>query len=153
MSENLKIALINGPNLNTLGKRQPEIYGTTTLKDIEFDLIEKANKLGFSLICKQSNHEGELIDFIQSLDGTCKGVIINPGALMMNGYSLLDAILGSDLPFVEVHISNVYRRESFRHKSILASACIGQITGFGIQSYDLGLTALTMHLKNTSSKN
>jgi 3-dehydroquinate dehydratase II len=138
-----KIALVNGPNLNFLGRREPDIYGSKTLKEIEDDLTKIATTLGFELTCFQSNHEGAIIDFLQSIEDTHQGVIINPGALMMNGYGLHDALAGSSLTYIEVHISNIFSRESFRHKSILSAKCVGQITGFGIDSYNLGLQALS----------
>ena len=147
-----KIALINGPNLNKLGKRQPEIYGLKGLADIESNLKTKAQSLGYELDSFQSNHEGAIIDFIQKVEDDHSGVLLNPGALMMNGYGLLDAILGSDLPFIELHISNIFAREAFRHKSVIAAACLGQITGFGINSYELGLIALDKHIKNQNEK-
>lgn len=138
-----KIALVNGPNLNFLGKRQPKIYGNRTLKDIETTVTKQALDMGLELNCFQSNHEGEIIDFLQKIDDTHAGVIINPGALMMNGYGLYDAISGSSLKFVEVHLSNIYAREKFRHHSIISPICIGQISGFGAESYSLGLKALS----------
>ena len=138
-----KIALVNGPNLNFLGKRQPKIYGNKTLQDIEATVTKQAESMGLELTCFQSNHEGEIIDFLQKIDDSHAGVIINPGALMMNGYGLYDAISGSSLKFVEVHLSNIYAREKFRHHSIISSICIGQISGFGAESYSLGLKALS----------
>ena len=143
-----KIALINGPNLNKLGERQPSIYGYTKLVEIEKRLTEKCEKNSIILTCKQSNHEGEIIDFIQTVAEDHAAAIINPGSLMMNGFGLLDAILGSDLTFIEVHISNIYAREEFRHKSILAHACQGQISGLGVDGYDVALEYLIKHLKS-----
>jgi 3-dehydroquinate dehydratase-2 len=145
-----KIAVINGPNLNMLGKRQPEIYGSTTLSEIESELDSLAKQHNVQLTHIQSNHEGDIIDFIQKIDHDHDGAIINPGALMMNGYGLLDAILGASLPFVEIHISNIYARETFRHKSIIAHACNGQITGLGTQGYQLALLSLIQKLADQS---
>lgn len=139
---NKTIALINGPNLGILGKRQTGLYGTKTLLEITSELKKLAEKSHFELLSIQSNHEGELIDFIESLDSRCAGCIINPGALMMSGYSLMDAIAGSTIPFVEVHISNIYRRESFRHKSVLSAVCEAHVTGFGQLSYNVAFDGL-----------
>ena len=145
-----RIALVNGPNLNMLGTRQPEIYGSTTLKEIEDRLKSFVSKSKTELVSFQSNHEGAIIDFLQSLDKTTvKGVILNPGALMMNGFGLYDAIANLDIPVIEVHISNIYRRESFRHKSILASVCDGQITGLGVDGYHLAAEAMLRKIAAT----
>lgn len=130
-----KIAILNGPNLDRLGKREPEIYGRATLADLERALraeFEPSAKLEFF----QSNHEGALIDRIASLaDGKFDGVVINGGALTHTSVALRDALLGAHLPTVEVHISNIYRREEFRHQSLTAPACVAVITGLGLEGY------------------
>jgi 3-dehydroquinate dehydratase-2 len=137
-----KIAVINGPNLNRLGKREPEIYGTATLADLEKGLRAEfgaAAELSFF----QSNHEGELIDRIaDAADAGFSGIVINPGALTHTSIALRDALLGAKLPAVEVHLSNIYRREEFRHKSLTAPACTAVITGLGFDGYRAALAHL-----------
>lgn len=137
-----KIVVLNGPNLNRLGKREPEIYGSKTLDDLETRLRIDAAKLNCELEFHQSNHEGELIDKIADLEPGCAGIIINPGGLTHTSVALRDAIAGSDIPTIEIHISNIHQREDFRQKSITAGACTGSITGLGFNGYSLALSFL-----------
>ncbi len=134
-----KILIINGPNLNLLGTREPEIYGKTTLKDIETELKNKAEKLNVEIECFQSNHEGEIVDKIHSAKNKFDAVIINPAAYTHTSVAIRDAFASVDIPAIEVHISNVYSREEFRHNSLIAPVVIGQIAGLGIQGYLLAL--------------
>lgn len=134
----MKILVINGPNLNMLGKREPEIYGNRTLDDINADLIKKYENVQFTFY--QSNCEGAIIDAIQNASED--GIILNAGAYTHYSYAIHDAIKSVSVPVVEVHLSNIYKREEFRHKSVIASACVGSICGFGEQSYELAVTAL-----------
>ena len=143
----MRILVLHGPNLNLLGKREPEIYGSHTLEDINRTLMSQANLLGVTLDCFQSNHEGELIDLIHSALGTRDGILINPGAYTHTSVGLRDALSGVNIPTVEVHLSNIHRREDFRHHSYIAPIAVGQISGFGADSYRLGLDALVNHLK------
>lgn len=140
------ILVLNGPNLNLLGTRQPDVYGATTLADIEALCHERAKGLGFSLEFAQSNHEGVLIDHIHDARGKKAGIVLNAGALTHTSVALMDAISSVELPVVEVHLSNIHAREAFRHKSFIAPVAIGQICGFGAQSYLLALEALHHHL-------
>lgn len=144
----MRILVINGPNLNMLGKREREYYGKQTLESIEELLSQKAQELDCELAFFQSNHEGEIIDFIQKETPSADGILINPGALTHYGYSLHDAIADCRLPVVEVHLSNIYAREDWRRKSVIADATIGQVTGFKTESYSLGLIALTNYIRS-----
>ncbi|WP_409251324.1 type II 3-dehydroquinate dehydratase [Bacillus sp. SCS-153A] len=138
-----KFLLLNGPNLNRLGKREPDIYGTTTLNDLENKVKKAALTAGYGLTAEQSNHEGELIDSIhRAADEGYAGIIFNPGAFTHYSYAIRDAIAGVDIPVVEVHISNVHKREPFRHHSVLAEVSEGQIVGLGLFGYELALQAL-----------
>ena len=134
-----KILIINGPNLNLLGTREPEIYGKTTLKDIETELKNRAEKLNVEIECFQSNHEGEIVDKIHSAKNSFDAIIINPAAYTHTSVAIRDAFSSVDIPTIEVHISNVYSREEFRHNSLIAPVVIGQIAGLGIQGYLLAL--------------
>ena len=134
-----KVLIINGPNLNLLGTREPEIYGKTTLKDIETELKNRAEKLNIEIECFQSNHEGEIVDKIHSAKNNFDAIIINPAAYTHTSVAIRDAFAAVDIPAIEVHISNVYAREDFRHNSLIAPVVTGQISGLGIQGYLLAL--------------
>lgn len=138
-----RIAIINGPNLNRLGKREPDIYGSQTLEDLEQQLQQEATAHGLEIDCYQSNHEGQLIDKIcEYADNGFDGLIINPGAYTHTSLALRDALAGSGLPTVEVHISNIYKREKIRQHSMTAEACIGVISGLGFDGYNAALRHL-----------
>jgi len=136
-----KILVIHGPNLNMLGKREPEIYGSKTLDDVDRELKAKGKELGASVENFQSNHEGEIVEKIQKAMGRYQGLIINPGAFTHTSVAIRDAVLLLDIPVVEVHLSNIYKREPFRHKSMLADVAVGQISGLGVLGYSLALEA------------
>ena len=144
----MNILLINGPNLNLLGTREPEIYGNKTLNDIEKDLTKVAEKKNINLECFQSNHEGEIVDKIQSSASSIHGILINAGALTHTSISIRDALIGSKIPFVELHISNIFSREEFRKESFLTDKAIGIISGFGITSYFLALEGIVEFLSS-----
>ena len=141
MAKKKKILVLNGPNLNLLGKRQPEIYGKLTLEQINKKIGELAKELGVEVAMRQSNSEGELVSWIQEAPKEFGAIVINPAAYTHSSVALRDAITAAGIPAVEVHISNIYRREEFRKHSYIAGAAAGQITGFGLQSYLLGLRA------------
>lgn len=134
--------VINGPNLNYLGKREPEIYGSTTLVDLEKSLKTKGEALDLSLDFLQSNHEGVIIDAMYKANERCDGVLLNPGAFTHYSYAIRDCIASLNIPVVEVHISNVHAREEFRHTSVIAPVSAGQIVGFGLFGYEMGINAL-----------
>ncbi len=136
-----RILVLHGPNLNLTGEREPAVYGAATLAEIDGDLQRQGEALGIEVECFQSNHEGELIDRIHEARQRCDAIIINPGALTHYSFSLTDALRAVGLPVVEVHMSNIYAREAWRRRSVIAPVACGQITGFGSQSYALALTA------------
>ncbi|HEY9646400.1 MAG TPA: type II 3-dehydroquinate dehydratase [Chroococcidiopsis sp.] len=144
----LSILVLHGPNLNLLGQREPGVYGSETLAAINQRLEGEARSLNAAVVTFQSNHEGALIDQIHSALGQHHGILINPGAYTHTSVAIRDAIAGVALPTVEVHLSNVYRREPFRHHSYIAPIAVGQISGFGVESYSLGLLALVRHLRS-----
>ena len=142
----MNILLINGPNLNLLGSREPEVYGHKTLSDIEKDLNKVAQEKRINLECFQSNHEGEIVDKIQDSVKSIQGILINAGALTHTSISIRDALIGSNIPFVELHISNIFCREEFRKESFLTDKAVGIISGFGISSYSLALDGIIGYL-------
>jgi 3-dehydroquinate dehydratase-2 len=135
------VVVLHGPNLNLLGSREPHIYGTTTLAEIDAELVRRGAERGAAVECAQSNHEGALVEAIQAARGRADAIVINAGALTHTSYAIRDALEAVALPAVEVHLSNVHAREEFRHHSVLAARCVGVICGFGAQSYYLGLDA------------
>jgi 3-dehydroquinate dehydratase-2 len=142
-SEGLRVLVLSGPNLDRLGKREPEIYGKTTLAQIHESLAQAAQARGADVECRQSNHEGALIDWLgAAADEGFSGILLNPGALTHSSYALYDAIKGSSIPTIEVHISNPDAREEFRKNSLVAPACLGKVAGFGAASYTLALSGL-----------
>jgi 3-dehydroquinate dehydratase-2 len=142
----MQILVLNGPNLNLLGTREPEIYGATTLAQIEADCVSYGKTLGLGVTFAQSNHEGALIDQLHAARGTMAGAVINAGAYTHTSVALRDAITAIEIPVVELHLSNTHARESFRHVSLIAPVCLGVIQGFGPAGYRLALTALLGHL-------
>ncbi|MFQ6018050.1 MAG: type II 3-dehydroquinate dehydratase [Kiloniellaceae bacterium] len=142
MAKPPNVLILNGPNLNMLGTREPEVYGSTTLADIEAACRKRAAVLGLSLECRQSNREGELVEWIQEARRTSDGIIMNPGAYSHTSVALLDALLAVGLPLVEVHLSNIHKREAFRHHSYVSKAAHGVICGFGAQGYLMALDAI-----------
>jgi 3-dehydroquinate dehydratase-2 len=142
-----RILVLSGPNLDRLGKREPEVYGTTTLAQLHARVTAAAKELGVEVVCRQSNHEGVLIDWINAAaDEGFAGLVLNPGALAHTSIALHDSLKGSGLPAVEVHVSNPDARESFRRRSRTAPACLGHVAGFGPESYVLGLRGIVAHL-------
>jgi 3-dehydroquinate dehydratase II len=145
----LSILVLHGPNLNLLGRREPEVYGSVTLDDINIFLEEEAKILGAELCILQSNHEGVLVDAIHEAWGKHQGILINAGAYTHTSIAIRDALSAVKIPSVEVHLSNIYKREDFRHHSYIAPIAVGQISGFGAQSYRLGLQALVNYLEHS----
>jgi len=143
----VRVLVLHGPNLNLLGVREPGVYGAASLAEIEVRLTRLAAELGVEVDFFQSNCEGALVDRVQAARGHCDGVVINPAAYTHTSIALRDALLATALPFVEVHLSNVYARESFRQKSMLADVAVGTVCGFGAASYELGLRGLAAHLE------
>jgi 3-dehydroquinate dehydratase-2 len=144
------VLVLHGPNLNLLGLREPGIYGSVTLDEINRLLEQEGQTLDCKVFTLQSNHEGVLVDAIQNAFGQHQGILINAGAYTHTSVAIRDAIAAVNLPTVEVHLSNIYRREAFRHHSYIAPVAIGQISGFGAESYRLGLNALVHHLRQKS---
>ncbi len=143
----MDLLIINGPNLNLVGKREPSIYGSQTLEDIQEELLTLANELDANLKFFQSNSEGEMIDCIQNSVGSIDGILINAGAYTHTSIALRDALLGVAIPYVEVHLSNIYSREEFRHKSFLSDKALGLVCGFGASGYHLALEGIVSYLK------
>lgn len=146
MTARRRIGVLHGPNLNLLGRREPEVYGHATLEDVDGIVAEAAGGLGAEIVAFQSNLEGALVDWIQAEAGRVDGWIVNAGGFTHTSVALRDALLAAGRPFVEVHLSNVFARESFRHTSLLADAAVGVVAGFGPASYVLGLRGLLEHL-------
>ncbi len=140
--DNRQVLIINGPNLNMLGKREPEIYGKTTLDEINSMLEEHGKRLGIAVETFQSNHEGAIVDKIQEAAKAQKGIIINPAAYTHTSVAIRDALLLLDIPVIEIHVSNIYKREPFRHKSLISDVATAQIIGFGVKGYSMALEAL-----------
>jgi 3-dehydroquinate dehydratase-2 len=147
----VRVAVLNGPNLNLVGTREPHIYGRDTLSDIERAVRDRAEERGVDVSWYQTNHEGEFVELIQSLPGSVDGALINAAALTHTSLAVRDSLLAVDLRFVEIHLSNIFAREEKRRHSLLADLAIGVIAGFGVQSYLLGLEALLSHLESHSN--
>jgi 3-dehydroquinate dehydratase-2 len=147
----VKIAVLNGPNLNLVGTREPHIYGRNSLPDIELTLRGRASERGVEILWHQTNHEGEFVELIQRLAGSVDGALINAAALTHTSLAVRDSLLAVDLKFVEIHLSNIFAREEERRRSLLADLAIGVIAGFGAQSYLLGLDALLSHLESCNN--
>lgn len=145
-----RILVIHGPNLNLLGTREPHIYGTTTLDEINASLRAQGAIAGAEVECVQSNVEGEIVTHIQQARGRCDGILMNPGAYSHTSYAIRDALDAVAVPCVEVHLTNVHRREEFRHKLVTAGACLGAVLGFGPRSYQVALEAILGHLGHVS---
>ncbi|WP_316975818.1 type II 3-dehydroquinate dehydratase [Shumkonia mesophila] len=146
------ILLLNGPNLNLLGTRQPEIYGRETLADVEKRCVEHGRKLGLKVVCRQSNSEGELVTWVQQARGKFAGIVLNAGAYTHTSVALMDAISSAEMAVIEVHLSNIHQRETFRHLSYISKVSVGMICGLGSQGYDLALEAFAKRLKAKPAK-
>lgn len=146
----MRVLVLNGPNLNLLGRRRPEIYGTLTLRDIEERLAQRAAQLGVEVACFQTNHEGELIDLVQREGERSDAIIINPGAFTHYSYAIRDALEAVGRPVVEVHLSNIHAREPFRRRSVVAEVALGQVSGLGWRGYLLALEALVEMLREAA---
>lgn len=142
MAGNKKVLVLNGPNLNMLGLRQPEVYGRTTLADIEAACVAHGGRIGLEVTCRQSNYEGELVTWIQEARGTQQGIVLNAGAYTHTSVAIRDALAAAEVPFIELHLSNVFAREEFRHHSWLSEIAKGVICGFGARGYSLALDAM-----------
>ncbi len=145
------VLILNGPNLNMLGLREPAVYGSETLKDVEARCSKRAKALGFDIDFRQSNHEGELVSWIQAARGTAAGILLNAGAYTHTSVAIHDALRACDVPVIEVHLSNIYKREPFRHHSYVSAVAQGVICGFGVHSYELALEAMSNVLKATKT--
>ena len=152
MAKAPNVLILNGPNLNLLGTREPEIYGSATLADIEAQCRERAKALGLATDCRQSNAEGELVGWIQDARDSADGIILNPGAYTHTSVAILDALLAVGLPVIEVHLSNTHKREDFRRHSYVSRAADGVICGFGVHGYLMALEAMTAILADRRSK-
>ena len=148
MAEAPSVLVLNGPNLNLLGTREPEVYGSTTLADIEADCASAGQQLGLNIDCRQSNSEGQLVDWIQEARNSHDAIVINPGAYSHTSVAILDALQAVDLPVLEVHLSNIHKREPFRHKSYVSAVAVGVICGFGALGYRLALQAAAQVLNS-----
>ncbi len=146
-----KILLINGPNMNMLGIRQPEIYGRDTLEDIEALTKAKAEELGYECECFQSNYEGAVVEAIHKAYGRIDGIVMNPAAFTHYSYAVADAVSSVGIPTIEVHMSDIHNRESFRHNSVILPYCIGQVAGHGKQSYTIAVEKLAAHLEGIAN--
>lgn len=146
MTQKQSLLVLNGPNLNMLGMREPEIYGAATLSDVEALCARTASELGFDVTCRQSNHEGELVTWIQEAIGQYAGIVLNAGAYTHTSLAILDALKVAGLPTIEVHISNVFAREPFRHHSYISPVAVGVLCGFGIEGYALAIRGLAARL-------
>ncbi|MGF1601800.1 MAG: type II 3-dehydroquinate dehydratase [Thermosynechococcaceae cyanobacterium] len=147
-ADDLSVLVLHGPNLNLLGKREPSIYGAATLGDLNQEITALASELSVQVTTLQSNHEGQLVDEIQAAFSLYHGILINAAAYTHTSVAIRDAIAAIDIPVVEVHLSNIYKREPFRHHSYIAPVVVGQISGFGVDSYLLGLRALVKHINH-----
>jgi len=145
-----KVLVLNGPNLNMLGTREPTIYGRATLAEIEQACVADGKRLGLAVTCRQSNHEGELVTWIQQARGSMGGIVINPGAYSHTSVAILDALTAAEVPTIEVHLSNIHKREAFRHHSYVSRIATGVICGLGVQGYMLALLALADRLNPTT---
>ena len=148
----MNILIINGPNLNLLGKREPGIYGDDSLEEIQREILEKAKKMNIEVAFFQSNHEGSIIDALHEAMDSYDGVVLNAGAYTHYSYAIRDAIAAIKMPVVEIHLSNVHAREEFRHTSVIAPVCVGSIAGFGKKSYILGLRAVAWTISERKDK-